>query len=135
MDAGTRTPTVALTVTSLLSIVLCTLHLADDVVRGFEKGGVANLTAVPIVVVWLYATVLLAGKRSGYVIILLGSFLAMAVPYIHMSGRGVGAGSRIAGSDGALFFVWTLLALGATGLFGVVLAARGLWGLRRRQLR
>ncbi len=30
---------IMLTITSLLSILLMTLHLADDIVRGFEKGG------------------------------------------------------------------------------------------------
>lgn len=29
---------VILTITSLLSILLFTFHLADDIVRGFEKG-------------------------------------------------------------------------------------------------
>jgi hypothetical protein len=123
------------TVTSLLLLLLLTFHLADDIVRGFEKGGVSNLVAVPVVVVWLYATLLLAGRRSGYVVILLGSLLGMFVPYVHMSGRGVGAGSRVAGSDGALFFVWTLLAIGATALFSAVLSVRGLWSLPWRRPR
>jgi len=124
-----------LTIASLLLLLLLTFHLADDIVRGFEKGGVANLTAVPIIVVWMYAALLLTERRSGYVILLLGSVLGMFVPVIHMMGKGVGAGSRIANSSGGLFFVWTLFAIGATSLFSVVLSVRGLWGLRRRQAR
>ena len=62
----------ALTVTSLLSVLLFTFHLADDIVRGIEKGGLGNLTAVPIFVVWMYGTLVLAERRSGYVIMLLG---------------------------------------------------------------
>jgi hypothetical protein len=50
---------VMLTITSLLSILFFTFHLAGDIVRGFEKGGVYNLTAVPIFVVWLYGTLVL----------------------------------------------------------------------------
>jgi hypothetical protein len=38
---------VMLTIASLLSILFFTFHLTDDIVRGFEKGGVSNLTAVP----------------------------------------------------------------------------------------
>jgi len=53
-----------LTITSLLSILFMTFHLTDDIVRGFEKGGVSNLTAVPIVVAWLYGALVLAGRRS-----------------------------------------------------------------------
>ena len=34
---------VQLTVASLLSILFLTFHLADDIVRGYEKGGLSNL--------------------------------------------------------------------------------------------
>jgi hypothetical protein len=126
---------VMLTITSLLSILFMTFHLTDDIIRGMEKGGVSNLVAVPIFVVWLYGTLVLAERRSGYVIILLGSLLAMVVPVVHMMGKGVGVGSNIAKSSGAFFFVWTLLALGVTALFSVILSVRGLWGLPWRQPR
>ena len=75
---------VTLTITSLLGILLCTFHLADDIVRGFEKGGVSNLLVVPIAIVWLYGTVVLAGRRSGYIIILLFSLFSLVVSIIHM---------------------------------------------------
>ena len=124
---------VMLTITSLLSILFFTFHLADDIVRGFEKGGVSNLTAVPIFVVWLYGTLVLAERRSGYVIILLGSLLALAVPVIHMTGNGVGG--ELAKSSGAFFFIWTIIALGVTALFSVILSAHGLWSLPWRRRR
>ena len=126
---------ISLTIASLLSILFCTLHLADDIVRGFEKGGLANLTAVPIVVVWLYGTLALAGRRSGYIIILLASLLGMAVPVIHMKGKGVGVASGIANSSGGFFFVWILIALGVTALFSAILSAQGLWRLPWRRRR
>jgi hypothetical protein len=122
-----------LTISSLLTLLLLTFHLADDIVRGFERGGLANLTAVPIVVLWLYATLVLAGRRSGYIIILLGSLLGMFVPVIHMKGRGVGVASSIGNTSGAFFFVWTLIAIGVTSLFSVVLVVHGLWSLRRER--
>ena len=86
---------------------------------------------MPICVVWLYGTLVLAERRSGYVIILLGSLLGLAVPLIHRMGKGVGVGGNIANSSGAFFFVWTLIALSVTTLFSVILSARGLWSLRR----
>jgi len=119
-----------LVITSLLLVLLITFHLTDDIVRGFEKGGLSTLTAVPIVVIWLYGT-LLSERRSGYVIILIGSLLGLVVPVIHMMGKGVGAGSRIANSSGAFFFVWTLIAIGVTALLSIILSLRGLWSLRR----
>jgi hypothetical protein len=116
-----------LTIASLLSILFVTLHLADDIIRGMEKGGVSTLVAVPILVVWLYGTLVLAERRSGYVIIFLGSLLGLVVPVIHMMGKGVGVGSNIANSSGAFFYVWTLFALGVTALFSVILSVRALW--------
>jgi hypothetical protein len=118
-----------LTIASLLSILFMTFHLADDIVRGFETGGVANLIAVPILVVWLYGALVFAGRRSGYVIILLASLLGLLVPILHMTGKGVGG--EIAKSSGGFFFIWTMIALGVTALISVVLSVRGLWGLRR----
>jgi hypothetical protein len=47
----------------------------------------------------------------------------------NMMGKGVGVGGNIAKSSGAFFFVWTLIALGVTALFSVILSARGLWTL------
>ena len=119
-------PNVTLTIASLLSILLLTFHLAGDIVRGMEKGGLSNLIAVPILVVWLYGTLVLAERRLGYVIILLGSLLGLGVPFIHMKGAGLGA--QVAKTpSGGFFFVWTLIALGVTALFSVILSVRGLW--------
>jgi hypothetical protein len=124
-----------LVITSLLSILFLTFHLADDIVRGMEKGGVSNLTAVPILVTWLYGTLVLAERRSGYVIILLGSLLGSGVPVIHFRATGGVAGGGIAQSSGAFFFVWTLVALGVTAVFSFILSARGLWSLIRGKAR
>jgi hypothetical protein len=116
---------VVLTIASLLSILFTTLHVADDIVRGMEPGTLFDLITLPILAVWLYGTLVLAGKRSGYVIILLASLLGLLVPVIHMKGPGVGG--AIAKSSGAFFFIWTLLALGVTALFSIILSVRGLW--------
>ena len=120
---------VMLTVASLLSMLFFTFHLSEDIVRGFEPGGFKNIIGVLDLVVWLYGTVVLAERRSGYVIILLGSLLGSLMPLAHMRGAGL-AGGRIANSSGVFFWVWTLIALGVTALFSVILSARGLWSLR-----
>src|SRR5688572_20847355 len=124
---------VMLTITSLLSILFMTFHLSDDIVRGFEPGGVKNITGVLMLVVWLYGTTMLAERRSGYIIILLGSILGSGVPVVHMIGRGL-VGGRIANSSGMFFWVWTLITLQVTAIFSLILSARGLWSLpwRRR---
>jgi hypothetical protein len=126
---------VMLTAASMLSILFITFHVTDDIVRGMASGRVSDLATVPILVVWLYGTLVLAERRSGYIIILLGSVLGLVVPVIHMMGKGVGVDSNVPTSSGAFFFVWTLLALGVTALFSVILSVRGLWSQRRAQAR
>jgi len=117
-----------LTITSLLAIVLLSLHFTDDVVRGIEPGGLENLIGVLILAVWLYATLALARRRWGYAILLLGSIFAALMPVVHLSGQGVGG--EFTTSSGAFFSIWMLIALGVTGAFSLVLSARGLWSLR-----
>jgi hypothetical protein len=126
--------TVTLTIASLLAALLASFHLTDDVVRGFEGGGLANYTGILIVVVWLYGTLVLAERRAGYVIILLGSILGAAAPILHMRGAGM-VGGRIANSGGKFFWVWTLFALGVTAMFSAILSARALWSLQRGHAR
>ena len=122
---------VVLTIASLLSILLMTFHHADDIARGMASGGIVNIVVVLILIVWLYGTLMLAERRSGYVIILVASLFAFGMPIVHMMGAGL-AGGKIADSSGAFFFVWTLIALGVSALFSFVLSARELWSLQRK---
>jgi hypothetical protein len=125
-----------LTIASLLSILFLTFHLADDIVRGFEPGGLSNLVVtVLICVVWLYGTLVLAERRSGYIITFLFGLFSLVVPYVHMKGKGVGVASRLVNTSGHFFFVWTLIAIGVIGLFSAILSARGLWSLPWRRSR
>lgn len=120
---------VPLTVASLLSVVLFTVHLAHDFIYGLDTMTRAGtFVFFLMVLVPLYGTVELAGRRSGYVITLLLGILAAGMPVLHRVGgpRSIGLG---------FFFVWTLLALGACGVFSIVLSALGLWrSVRRRPM-
>src|SRR6266851_6026159 len=127
---------VMLTITSLLLLLFLTFHLAGDIVYGWEPGGLTNLVGTVLIsVVWLYGALVLAGRRSGYIITLLFGLFSLVVPYVHMKGKGVGVTSRIANSSGHFFFVWTLIAIGVLGLFSAILSARGLWSLPWRRPR
>jgi hypothetical protein len=118
-----------LTITSLLSILLLTLHVTDDIVRGISKAEPSN-TAILVLAVFLYGTLVLAEQRSGHVIMLLVGLFAAGMPVIHMRGAHY---PEIARSAGGFFFVWTLWALGGLGVFTFVLSAQGLWAMRRGQ--
>jgi hypothetical protein len=113
--------------TSLLSILLLTLHITDDIVRGISEAESSN-TALIVLVILLYGSLVLAGRSSGYIIVLLVGLFAAAMPVLHMRGAHY---PQIARSAGGFFFVWTLWALGGLGGLTFVLAARGLWRLRR----
>src|SRR5215471_14875414 len=117
---------VMLTVASLLSILLLTLHITDDIVRGISKAEPSNI-ALAVLVALLYGTLVLGERRSGHIMLLVGLF-ATAMPVMHMRGAHYG---EIAKSTGGFFFVWTLWALGGLGGLTFILSARGLWSLRR----
>ena len=120
-----------LTITSLLSILLFSLHWGDEVARGLEPGTVSGVGGLLILAVWLSATLVFAERRWGLIIILLGSILASGVPVLHMQGRGLVLGRYGTTNANAMFFwVWTNIALGATGMLSVVLSVRALWATR-----
>ena len=113
---------VMLTVTSLFSIVLLSLHISEDILLGFAPGGLTNLIGIAVLVVYLCGALLLSDRRSGLIIVLLGSVVAAGMPVLHMSGAGVG----VKRSEGAFFFIWTLYALGVSGTFGLILSVLAL---------
>jgi hypothetical protein len=104
-------PNAVLVVTSLLSILLLTLHVTDDIVRGISKAESSNIALV-VLTILLYGTLVLAERRSGHVIMLVVGLFAALMPVMHM--RGVHY-PEIAKSTGGFFFVWTLWALGGSG--------------------
>src|SRR5882724_11777834 len=116
----TMKPSRMLTVTSLLLIALAMAHMAQDIAYGYEPGTVNNLVVVPFAVVWLYGALVLAERRSGYIINLLFSLFSLVVPLVHAQGKGFGVASRMAHTTGHFFFVYALLAIGVLGLFSAI---------------
>ena len=97
-------PNATLTLSSLLSVALFTVHLAHDFIFGLDSMSRAGtFTFLLIMLVSLYGSVELAGRRSGYVVTLLVGILAAGMPVLHAVG-----GPRSAARG--FFFVWTLLA-------------------------
>ena len=116
-----------LKITSLLSLLLLTLHVTDDIVRGISTAQSSN-TALIVLVIFLYGTLALAERRAGHVIMFVVGLFAAAMPVLHMRGAHY---PEIAASTGGFFFVWTLWALGALGGVTMILSVSGLWRLRR----
>jgi hypothetical protein len=115
-----------LAVMSLLQIVFLMLHLTDDTLRaraGTPEAMGSTFVAVPVLVLWLYATLLLAERRSGLILILVLSLFSVGMPVIHMMGTYGVAGNK---PEGAFRFVFGLFVLAVTGMFSMFLAADGL---------
>lgn len=115
---------ITLTISSLLTLVLFSLHLTDDVLH--DKAGLdvtGTIICLIIMLVLLYGIVELGGRRLGYIIMLVGGIAAAYMPFLH------GLGPR--STRWGFFFVWTLLALGVSGSFAAILSMRALWRLTR----
>jgi hypothetical protein len=112
-------PSVMLTIASLLTLLLLTFHMTDDVLLQAE-GSVKYPIPVVDFVVLLYGTLMLSDRVPGYVIMLLGGLIAAGMIVVHSR-------SGVVHKSGGFFFVWTMFALSATGWFTVILSARGLW--------
>jgi len=118
-----------LTIASLLSILFLIFHLTDDFLRegGMAVRGTGNLIVIPILVFWLYGTLVLAERKSGYIIMLVGALFGLGMPVLHMALARTVIANELARARGDYLFVWTLLAVGVTSLFSLILSARCLW--------
>lgn len=112
-----------LTIASLFTLVLTSFHFTHDILHD-TAGLTASDTSIllAIMVVLLFATVELAGRRLGYVLLLLGGIAAAYMPYLHTMGPRA--------TRWGFFFVWTMLMMGVTGTFMAILSARALWRSR-----
>jgi len=117
-------PHTQLVIASLISMLLLSLHFVDDIQRGISPARADNIGAVVILLVWLVGTLLLAERRIGLVIMLLGGVFGAGMPVLHM--RGARYPTIVAG-EGGFFFLWTLVAVGVTGSYCIILALRELW--------
>ena len=121
----------ALTITSLIALVLFTFHYSQDIVLRIEPGDVTTYIGVLIVVAWLYPVLVLAGRKSGYLINLFFSLASVVMPVLHMRGAGLLGHSRSTLEFfPAFFWVWTTFAICVSGAIAFLLSVHGLMSLR-----
>lgn len=104
---------------SLLSVLLLSFHFTQDALHarpGTWEAGAGNLVAVLILLVMLCGPALLADRRLGQIIMLLGALFAIGMPVLHLTN-----GADMNKHSGAFFFVWCLIALGVSGAFALLL--------------
>ena len=112
-----------LALASLLSLVLLSMHFADDYVQGFDKHVADNPYGILVLVVPACGIFLLRERLIGRILLLLGGLAAILMPVIHLRGH---FSPDFARADGAFRFIWTLYALGTVGVLIVMLAIREL---------
>jgi hypothetical protein len=121
-----------LPVTSLLSILLASFHLVDDIVYGSDNGVASNIVIVAILAVWLYGTLMLLEGRVGHMIMLIGSLLGLTIFWTHLNRRRGPSGHRDRQIERSLFL--RLDAPGARGTFSVVARALSAWSMESAAL-
>lgn len=121
-------PSVLLTGTTLLTAFFLTLHVADDIARGMDTIGLHSLPAMLVLGLWLYGTLVLSGRRSGYILQLLLALLGLGVVIIHLRGTRMG---QIAVSSGGVVFVWGLFVIGTASFMSMLLCLHGLLTMRK----
>ena len=123
-------PNLALSITSVLSILLMTLHMTSDALqqgreprsRGLNLSDCAPSRRMAIRNALAPGPTLRVRHHARRV-------TDWAVLHV-MAARG-----ELAKGSGLFLFVWTLHALGVTSMFSLILSGRGLWSLRRGQSR
>ena len=103
--------------------------LNEAVVHGFDSANVWSVIAMAVLAMLLYGTLIFPGRPIGYISTLLVSIFALGMPIIHLRSVRI---NEIAQASGGFFFIWTLWALGITGILGIIISAEGIWGLLRR---
>lgn len=112
-----------LTRSSLLGMLLMSVHHAQDVARGLAPPNLENLVAVGFLVGWGYAALIIPARQAGRIVILVASILAIGMATVHMAGSGIAVSDATGAS---FFFAWTAVVLCASGTFTAILAARAL---------
>lgn len=125
-------PRVLLTGTTLVSALFLTLHVADDIARGIDSIGPHTLIPILVLGLWLYGTLVLSGRRSGYILRLLFAIIGLVAVIPHLNGAHM---SQIAVSSGGVLFVWGLFVLGTTSFMSLLLCVHGLLTLGKGQPR
>lgn len=118
---------VLLTITSLLTLLFLTFHISDEIARGMEPGQLNMLIPMLVLVFFLYGALVLAGRRSGYIIMLILAIIGAGIPVIHLTGVGLVGGRIAVDASGAFFWVWGNWALFVISAFSIIIAVRCLW--------
>jgi hypothetical protein len=119
--------TLTLVILSLLSLLLLTVHLTDDAVRGISPAGPESMYAIVVAGLLLCAILAHPHQTIGVVAMMLVGLFSVAMAPLHLRGARI---NDIAGGQGGFLFIWTLWAL---GILGVAVLILGAWELQLRR--
>mgnify|MGYP006288417243 FL=1 len=113
-----------LVITSVLSLLLLTVHLTDDTVRGISPTGPESMYAIVVAGLLLCATLAHPHRPIGIVAMMFIGLFSVAMAPLHLRGTRI---NELAAGQGGFLFIWTLWALGILGVVVLILGARELW--------
>jgi hypothetical protein len=113
-----------LTITSLLSLLLLSLHITHDMVLGLDVAGPSSMVGIAILIIFAIGPLLLREHLVGRILILLGALGAMGMPVLHTQGRSF---PDVVRGEGGFFFFWTLMMLGITGTLALIMIVLEFW--------
>ena len=118
--------------TSLLLLLLLSLHVVDDIVHGFDSAGLINMIGIVVLGFLIYGTLVLHERMSGHIVMLFVALFSLLMPLVHLRSARI---NETAQATGGFFFIWTLWALGGIGIFAIILGIQGVLSLRRNSRR
>src|SRR5438046_9805215 len=92
-----------LSITSIVSVLLLSLHISQDIVFGFDRAGLNHLVGVAILLLVVGGAVLLRARPSGKVIRLLSGVMAVGMLPLHIRN---GWRRGVLGKSGAVLLGW-----------------------------
>jgi len=92
-----------------------------------EPGTLNAFGGIVILVVMASGPLVFGGRRTGSIISLIAGIFGLAVLVLHMSGHGMVGGRIQPNSNGAYFWIITLIMLGETSTMTAILAGRALF--------
>src|SRR5215203_1218770 len=91
--------------TSVLLLLLLTLHVVDDIVHGFDSAGLINMIGIVALGLLIYGTLVLHERVSGHIVMLFIALFSALMPVVHLRSARI---NETAQASGGFFFIWTL---------------------------
>jgi len=85
--------------TSVLLLLLLTLHVVDDIVHGFDSAGLINMIGIVALGLLIYGTLVLHERVSGHIVMLFAALFSALMPVIHLRSARINETAQASGGS------------------------------------